>query len=136
MSEGTVLAAMGGLITLMMTALGVTVWYTITRGDKRADAERRERSEADAADRKMFLELYERERNARDAERERIDASMQATRHDLRNEIAVTAAKLAGHELYCAREYVSYPQLREALRPLVEGQEKIFDKLDSKVDKS
>lgn len=123
------------LITFGLSALGTVIWYVIRRGDSRQDAERRERTENSKADREMFLNLYNNERASRDAERVRIEAALQQARHDMRDEVTSVAAKQAAHELYCAREYVSYPRLTEALRPLAEGMDKIFERLDTKADK-
>jgi hypothetical protein len=83
----------------------------------------------------LFLKAYREERDARDQMHRRIEDGRSTDRHDLRDEMALIAAKQAAHELYCAREYVSYPRLTEALRPIVEGQQRIFERLDGKADK-
>lgn len=152
-------------LTALLTSLGVgggslasVVWWLIRRHDTRLTAEavertriteaereqrqdalkdeREAREKAAAADREMFLSLYKAERDARDTARDRYEEALQQARHDLRDELTVIANKQAGHELYCAREYVSYPRLVEALKPLTESQERIFAKLDTKADKN
>lgn len=104
------------------------------RFERSLEREREAREVAMQREREMFLKLYKDERDARDAVLKEEREGRVSDRHDARDELAIVANKLGAHELYCAREYVSYPrlsaELEQRLAPLIKGQARLFEKID------
>lgn len=146
-------AQMMAALTSCAMGLGTAIWYLIRRSDARIEAERvertrlleeqrRDREEAAAKDRQMFLDLYERAQGAWMAamEKERNDA--RDDRHDFRDALAGVAADLQRYKLEAAEKFVNGVALDRALAPTKEAIErvekamtKVFERLEGKADK-
>jgi uncharacterized membrane protein YccC len=139
MNEAQVLGLAASITVSVLGGFAAITFWLIRSGwermDKTIEAERNAREEGLKGYTEMFLRSFTEERKARDEFIERLEQNRAQDRHDMRDEIAAVHNRLAAHELYSAREYVSYPRLKEELAPVVRGIERLFEKLDTKADK-
>lgn len=130
-----VFSGLSGLIFRMVS-------HNWARMERALEEERKANATAMGADRKMFIDLYTKERDDRDKALEKEREGRKEDRHDAANELAKWTNAFQAFREQVARDHPSYERLSEILKPLSDGIEdirtsmqRIFDRVDGKMDK-